>query len=429
MKNKFIKNTIILILGGLITKILGMIIKIIMTRAITTETLGMYMLITPTLMLLINIASSGIPTAISKLIAMEKTNNKKIIFTIIPLQIILNMSLMIFIFIIAPYLANNLLKNKELYLGIIAIALLIPFTSISAIIRSYFLGKSNSLPIIISNIVELLTKLLIYLYFIPMIKFKSNSYIICILILTNIISEIASIISTSFFLPKNIPIRKKDFIPNATYLRETLSISIPNTTSKLIGNIGYFLEPIILTNTLKYSGYSTKYITYNYGIITGYIIPLIMLPSFFTHAISQALLPAISNEYSKGNIKNIKKKLKISIAMCLIIGFFFTLIFISIPDILLEFIYHTNKGNLFLRILAPIFYIQYIHAPLSAVLEGIGKSKVNLTIELTSTTLRIISLFIFSLFKIGIWPLIISQTISIIFDAVYTYIKVDYFLG
>ena len=37
MKNKFIKSTIILIIGGLITKVLGMIIKIVLTRTIGTE--------------------------------------------------------------------------------------------------------------------------------------------------------------------------------------------------------------------------------------------------------------------------------------------------------------------------------------------------------------------------------------------------------
>ena len=48
MKEKFIKSTIILLLGGFLTKVLGMIIKIIMSRLIGTEGLGLYMLILPT---------------------------------------------------------------------------------------------------------------------------------------------------------------------------------------------------------------------------------------------------------------------------------------------------------------------------------------------------------------------------------------------
>ena len=43
MKEKFIYSSIILIIGGFLTKILGMIIKIIMTRLIGTEGIGLYM--------------------------------------------------------------------------------------------------------------------------------------------------------------------------------------------------------------------------------------------------------------------------------------------------------------------------------------------------------------------------------------------------
>ena len=71
MKNKLIKTTILLIIGGFITKLLSLIIKIILTRSISTETLGLYMTLTPTLMLIINLSQFGLPTAISKLVSEE----------------------------------------------------------------------------------------------------------------------------------------------------------------------------------------------------------------------------------------------------------------------------------------------------------------------------------------------------------------------
>ena len=73
-----------------------------------------------------------------------------------------------------------------------------------------------------------------------------------------------------------------------------MNISIPSTASRLIGSFGYFLEPIILTNALTYVGYSSKFIVTEYGVISGFVMPLLLLPSFFTMAISQALLPVIS---------------------------------------------------------------------------------------------------------------------------------------
>ena len=72
MKNKFIKSTIILIIGGLITKVLGMIIKIVLTRTIGTEGISEYMLVLPTFNLFITLCNLGVPIAITKLISEKK---------------------------------------------------------------------------------------------------------------------------------------------------------------------------------------------------------------------------------------------------------------------------------------------------------------------------------------------------------------------
>ena len=63
--NKFIVSTLILIIGGMFTKLLGFIIKIIYTRIIGEDAISLYMLVMPTYSLLITIASLALPIAIS----------------------------------------------------------------------------------------------------------------------------------------------------------------------------------------------------------------------------------------------------------------------------------------------------------------------------------------------------------------------------
>ena len=75
MKDKFIKSTIILIIGGFITKLLGLFIKIIMTRTIGIEGISLYMLILPTFSLAMTITNLSMPIAVSKLISEDKYNN------------------------------------------------------------------------------------------------------------------------------------------------------------------------------------------------------------------------------------------------------------------------------------------------------------------------------------------------------------------
>ncbi len=414
MKNKFIKSTIILIIGGFITKILGMIIKIVMTRTIGTEGIGLYMLISPTFTLLISIAQLGFPVAISKLVAEDKNNNKNLVFSIIPISLLINFIVMLILLFSGNFIAVNLLKEPRTYLAIISIGFVLPFISISSILRGYFFGKEKMFPHVISNIVEDMVRLLIIILFVPLFLEKGIEFAIFFLIMSNIISELTSILVLFLFLPKNFKLTKKDFKPNKNNIKSILNISLPTTGSRLIGSIGYFFEPIILTNTLLHVGYNNKFIINEYGIINGYVMPLLLLPSFFTMAISQALIPVISKSYSNKKYKYAKTKLKQAIFFSLLIGIPVTICFEIFPEIPLKLLYNTSKGITYLKVLAPICLFHYIQAPLSSTLQAMGKAKEAMNGTLIGIVIRTFLLFFCSSLKIGIWGLIIATSANII---------------
>ncbi len=429
MKEKFIKSTIILMVGGFLTKILGMIIKIVMSRIMGTEGIGIYMLILPTFSLFIGLAQFGFPVAVSKLVAEEKRNNKNLIFSLIPISLFINIFLICIILFLSPFLANQLLKEPRSYYGLIAMCLVIPFTSLSSILRSYFFGKQKMFPHVVSNLTEDMIRLGLIILGVPVFLKYGLEYAVAFVILTNVISELTSIIVLYFFLPKNFTIQKKDLIPNRLYIKESMMISIPNTASRFIGSVGYFLEPIVLTNTLLFVGYSNSFIVREYGLFSGYVLPLLLLPSFFTLAISQALLPVVSKNYIQQNLSMIRRKIKQAIFFSLLIGIPITILFMLIPDLFLMFIYHTKEGTTYLKFLAPICLFQYIQSPLSFSLDAMGKSNDNMKITFLGIIIRTGFLFLFSLFKIGIWGLIFATSLNIIITTVLSYQKVQKYLS
>ena len=397
MKNKFIKSTIILIIGGLITKVLGMIIKIVLTRTIGTEGISEYMLVLPTFNLFITLCNLGVPIAITKLISEKKNSSKRIVIPTTIIVLLYDFILIFIILFIAKYLANNLLHKNSIYYPLIAIGSTLPFITLSSIIKGYFFGKEKVFPITLSNIIEQIARLLLT----------------TTVVLINIISEGASIIILLFFLPKD-KITKEDFHRDNKLLREIFGISIPNTMARLIGSITYFFEPIILTNILKYVGYNLEYITTTYGVINGYVYPLLLLPSFFTLAISSAILPVVSNSYSNKNYSYTKKKIKEAIFFSMIVGIPATLIFIFIPDIPLKLVYNTTLGTEYIKVTAPFFLLHYIQAPLTSSLNGMGYSKTAMKGTLYGGIIKILSLVIFSLLKMGLWSLIISTILNVV---------------
>lgn len=413
MKNKFIKSTIILIIGGMITKILSMVIKIALTRTIGTEGISLYMLVLPTFNLFISLCNLGVPTAITKLVSERKRSSKKIIIPTTILVLIYNILLIIILLLISPILANNLLHNNNTYYPLIAIGITLPFIAISSIVKGYFFGKEKVFPCSLSNIIEQLVRLLLTMFVVSYMMKYSLVTAVTTVVLINVISEFSSILILLLFLPKE-KVHIDDFHRDNNLLKEIFGISIPTTMARLIGSITYFFEPIILTNVLKYIGYSGDFITLEYGIINGYVYPLLLLPSFFTLAISSAILPIVSNSYSNRNYSYTKLKIKQAVFYSLLIGIPCTLIFIFIPNVPLNLVYNTSLGLNYIPYIAPFFILHYIQAPLTSSLNGMGYSKEAMKGTLYGGIIKILSLIIFSLFKIGLWSLPISSILNIL---------------
>ena len=76
-KNKFllIKSTFILTISGIITRLLGFLFRIYITKKMGSECIGLYQLILPIYTLAWSISCAGLTTAISKITAQEIAKN------------------------------------------------------------------------------------------------------------------------------------------------------------------------------------------------------------------------------------------------------------------------------------------------------------------------------------------------------------------
>ncbi len=423
-KEKFIKSTIILIIGGFITKILGMVIKVINTRLIGLEGISLYMLIFPTFSLFMSLSQFSLPTSVSKLVSEDKYNNKNLVFSSIPIILIFDLILIAIILLSASFISINLLKDSRCYLPILCISCVLPFEAMSNMLRGYFFGKQKMLPHVISHIIEQIVRLVLTIILVPTLIKIDLVYAVSFLILVNMISEFTSIIILLIFMPKHIKITHQDIKPQRNNIKNILSISIPNTNTRLIGNIGYFLEPILLTSGMLAAGYDISYITLEYGIVAGYSMPLLLLPGFFTGAISNSLLPVISKANTLKQYSYIKRKLKQAILISLMIGIPITFILFLFPDFFLKLFYGTTHGGIYLRYLAIPFLFYYIELPLAATMQAMDMSKNVMIDNMIGIILKTVLLYFLSLLHIGIYGFIIASSINIILVATSHYFHV-----
>ena len=413
MKNKFLQATFILMIGGLVTKLLGFGIRIIYTRMVGSDAINLYSLVMPTYSLLLTIATLSLPVVISKLISEHKTKSLKILSSATAITLILNAIVIFIIYFTKDFIAITLLNDERCSVLLMSMALTFPFVSLSSILKGYFYGKQKMVPHTISNILEQIVRIFLIFLIIPGLVEKGIVYSVMGLIIISIASELASILTFLFFLPKKFKITKQDLKPDMKTTKEILSISIPTVSGRLIGNVGFFFEPILLTNILLFAGYSMDFILNEYGAYNAYTISLLSMPSFFIAAISSSLLPEISKYYYHKNYTMVKRRLKQAIILSFIVGVIFSTFIYFFREPLLSTLYNTTKGSEYIEILAPFFVLFYLEGPLQSVLQAIGKAKTTMFITLAAVIVKLLSMSILSLCHIGMYSLVIAEIIDI----------------
>lgn len=402
---------------------LGMVIRIVTTRVIGLEGIGLYMLVMPTYGLFITIATLSLPIAISKLVSENTRNNKNVVLGIIPVALLFNIIIIAILILSSKFISYNLLQNSKLYYPILAMSVTLPFITLSSIIRGYFFGRQKMIPHVTSNLFEQIVRLAMTIIITPyLLKFGVISAVTG-LILFNVISELLSIFILFFFIPRNVKISKNDLKPDYNNVKDIFSISVPTTAGRIISSVGGFLEPIIITFVLLAIGYNNDYITMEYGVISGYVFPMVMLPQFLSGAVANALLPTIS-EYNTLNMKKaIKRKLYQAITFSLLIGIIFTILFMIFPEISLKLMFNETDGAKYLFFAAPIFLLTYIQGPIVSTLQAMDKAKIVMNSSLIGVIIKTIALFFALYLDIDMYALLIAIFMQYLIVTFYQYTK------
>lgn len=410
--NLLIKNIIILLVSGALAKVLGMLGKIIYTRIAGVNVVGLYTMITPTFMLIISICQFSFPISISKISAEEKYDNKSLLKSAYFVGSIISIILIIILILTSNLIALSL-HNKLLAPAILSISAIIPFVMISSVQRGFLHGKEDMLPASITNVTEEIIKIILILFLLPIAISKGDITSVIFLILFNVVTESSNILFMQKVISKKYISNKKGKV-NKKIIKEILSISIPTTSVRLIASIGFFLEPIILTNTLLSSGYSPNYITMEYGIINSYIVPLLSIPSFFSISIASALLPNITKAYANKKYDEFNRKLLKLMFLSMLVGAVCLTIILIFPNEILKLVYNVNFGINYIYLIGPFFLILYMQPTLSVALQAMDKTNKLFLTSTISVIIKYSTLYVLGKIGFGMNALIFAMIAGIV---------------
>ncbi len=417
LKKKLLKATLSLIVVGFITKVLSTIGRVVTARTIGQASMGIYMMVMPAAIFFINVIQLSLPTCINKLIAEKPERSRNIIITSSIIALIVNSIFMILIISLAPFIANNILKNEKTVLAINALALLIPLISLGGLIKGYYAGIGKIEITAYSQISEEIARIAFILLFGSYFVKGGEMYGAYGAILSLCMGEVFSLTHLIFSL-KNLKNKTKKLFKGIIdeknlETKDILNMSLPLTGGKLIASIAYMLEPIIMTNVLLKTGMSNDAISLEYGILSGYAMPLLLMPGFFANAFGRVLLQPMTVAISKNDKKQAKKLFLSLTGASLIIGLFFSLIMFIFPKQLMTILYKSSDGYNYVRIFALPFILYYLESPFISAVTALGKTKQIMFYDVLTSFIRIGLLFVLlpSLEMMGV---AIATTISFV---------------
>ena len=386
---------------GMLSKGFSMVARILMARSIGLEGMALYTLANPAMVLVITLGQLGLPVAIATLISKHKEKSKKIFLGGLIISLTISIALMLLITSLAPILSKNILKNEDVTLTIRGLALLVPLVSISSLLKGYFIGHNLVKMTARSSIAEEMARIVFIVFFLDHFRKISPSYASFGAIIGVCVGEVFQSLYLLFESNKKLYTKASEIlnfkdIKPLEEIPEILTLSIPITLGKIIGSLTYFLEPIIITNLMIKSGYSSSFIANEYGIFSGYAMPILLLPGFFSLAFSNYLLPILTKSISESNFSKAKKQFLGVLFLSVFVGFSVAVIFYFNSELITKLLYKTTSGSTYLKALAFPFILYYLESPLNVAMHAFGLTKQAFFTTTISCVVRIITLVIFT---------------------------------
>ena len=403
-KQTFLQGTLILIVAGMITRLLGFVNRIVLARLLGEEGVGLYMMAFPTLILIIGATQLGLPVAISKRVAEAEANNdqtkvKKILIVSLIVTAVSSVIFTTVMILAAPFIAKNLLTDPRTLYPLIAISPIVPITAVSAVLKGYFQGKQNMKPQSYALVIEQVVRITCVALFINLLLPYGIEFAAAGAMFSIILGEFISLLYMihMFKRKKLIKIRTRFFTylkSSQDTLKELFSIALPSTGSRMIGSISHFLEPIIVANGLAIAGITSSLATKQYGELTGYVLPLLFLPTFITQSLSIALVPSISEAGATLNNKLIHYRIHQSIRISFASGAIATIVLCLFSVPILTYMYGTSNASHILIFMAPFFILLYIQSPLQAALQALDLAKQAMWNSLIGAVVKLTLMFL-----------------------------------
>ena len=419
-KTVFIKNAAILTVSSLILRFAGIVFKVWLAARIGAEGIGVYQLVFSVYMFAATFATSGICTAVTRMVSVElvtgnKQGIKRIVTRCVQLSLLIALISIIVLFFGADFISQKLLHEGRAALSLKILGFSLPFMGVCSCIKGYFMARRKAAPSSVSQILEQAVRIAVIIPLVAKYNQFGLQYACAAVLLGDTIAEAASCIFVYIRyrldfnkLEINTPVSRKPYkiLPVVTH------IALPITSGRYLNSLLRMIENVLVPICLINSGGISLF-----GMIKGMALPILFFPSTLLGALSLLLIPEMSEAAAKGRVGVVRSVVSRIIKITSLTSIIFAAVFLVCGRQLGELIYQSRDVGFLLCALSPIVPFMYLDAISDGILKGLDQQKFTFFTSVGDSALRIL-LILLLLKQYGIYGFIGIMYFSNLFTCI-----------
>jgi len=443
-EHTFMNSVMILMISQFMIKISGLIYKIYLTNKNGFGDTGnaIYSAGFQVYTLLLAISSIGVPNTISQLISGKVAvgDNKgahRVFKVAISIFGIVGFSCSCILFFFADTLANEFLGIPEAKMTIMALAPSIFVVSISAVLRGYFNGREKISVTANSQTIEQILKTVLTVIVVEIFSMLSKNDTVTMVAAAAIATTIATFFSLIYlyiFYVRNKKEIWKDVLLSTSENKESIksivnaifALSLPISFTALLSATTRTIDAFTVVNIIS-DFLGTEQAKFQYGILTGKVEGLVVLPYSFNIAFAITLIPTIAAAQARGEMDKAIKRVNFSIMATILIALPCSAVLIIFAEPILKLLFpNAYLGKTMLQISSLSIVFVAINQTVGGVLQGLNKVKITIiAIAVGSVIKLLLNLILLQVKSLNINGAIIATIFShfVTFIISYMYLK------